>query len=606
MLGIASQQQIDMGSANSILSVSNSSGNSNSTLISNSWWAAGGTDVFESKGVSVISDMDILNYPELLKLIDNEPENNAQLINALYMKYRLDTFEKLRGAFSLCIIDKKNHKIIVVTDRFGLKPVYYYSDSKYIIFGSRIKEILSSPQLKCQEIDYEAVVDYINLSAIPTPKTIYKNIRKLPPGHFLVIDKKNMTPHISKYYDIEYTETKSGEEYFLNKLPLSIENSVKTIIEHELSRGSKIGTFLSGGIDSSTITGMIKKLSGQVKSFSIGFDEEGYNELDFARIAAKHFGAEHYEYMVTPEDVLDTIDIILDVYDEPFGNASVVPTYFCALLAKEHGIDSLLAGDGGDEIFGGNERYVSDKVFNYYHHIPRFLRKGFIEPAVSIMPALFAQVERGKNYIKRANISQPDRFFSYNPIMAFGMEKMFSSDFLHCLNGYDPNSWARELYSKVNSVDELSRLLYIDMKFAITDNDIRKVSDVSEKAGISVFYPFLDHKLVDFAATIPSGLKVKGTYLRYIFKKSVEDFLPSEIIKKKKHGFGLPIGLWINKKQNIRSFVRETLIQSDCVIRSFFNNNFIENLFRQHDETGASYCGDIIWVLFSYPEFKNQ
>ncbi len=597
MLGIASQQQIDPGSANSILSVIDSSGDRGSTLISNSWWVAGGADVFESERISVISDMDIFNYPELLRLIDNEPENNAQLINALYLKYGLDTFEKLRGTFSICVIDKNNRKIIVVTDRFGLKPVYYYWDSKYFIFGSRIKAILSAPQTKHKEVNYEALIDYINFSAIPTPKTMFKDIKKLPPGNIVVVEKESMTPRLIKYYDIEYTEMKSGEEYFLNKIPITIEDSIKAILDYELSKGRNIGAFLSGGTDSSTIAGMMKKLNGHVKTFSIGFDEEGYNELDYARIASKHFGTEHHEYMVTPEDVLKSLDIIVDVYDEPFGNSSAVPTYFCARLAKECGVDTLMAGDGGDEIFGGNERYVADNIFNIYHKIPYFLRRNLIEPLSSIMPSSFSVIDKGKKYIKRANYPQPDRFYSYNPVTAFGREEIFSQAFLENINEYDPLAWARELYSVAQTDDRLNKLLYLDMKFTITDNDIRKVTDMSEKAGIRVCYPFLDYKLVDFAATIPSDLKVKGAYLRYIYKKSLEDFLPREIIKKKKHGFGLPIGLWINKKQNIRSFVRETLIDSDCVISSFFNNNFMKNLFRLHDETGAPYYGDIIWLL---------
>ena len=239
---------------------------------------------------------------------------------------------------------------------------------------------LSAPQSKIDEIDYDAVVDYFNLSAVPTPKTIYKKVRKLPPGHFLVIKKDELSPHISKYYDIEYPEKRADEDYFVKKLRLCIEDSVKTSLEYELSRGNRVGAFLSGGTDSSTVTGMIKKLNGHVKTFSIGFDEPGYNELEYARITSKHFGSEHYEYIVTPDDVLKAVDIIIDAYDEPFGNASAVPTYFCSLLAKENGVDTLFAGDGGDELFAGNARYVEMMRYEAYGRIPWVLRKGLIEP----------------------------------------------------------------------------------------------------------------------------------------------------------------------------------------------------------------------------------
>ena len=370
-----------------------------------------------------------------------------------------------------------------------------------------------------------------------------------------------------------------------------------TIVKHELSMGNSIGAFLSGGTDSSTVTGMIKKLDHKVKTFSIGFDEPGYNELHYARIAAKHFGAEHHEYVVTPEDVLRTVDIIIDAYDEPFGNASAVPTYYCALLAKEHVVDTLLAGDGGDEIFGGNERYVANNIFSLYHKIPPILRERLLDPGISKIPSAISFIDKAKKYVRRANIPQPDRFYSYNPVMALGKEEIFSSELLKYLNGYNPLAWAKKLYSDAKAENELNRLLYVDMKFTITDNDIRKVTEMSQKAGVKVCYPLLDHRLVDFAATIPPSLKVKGTKLRYIFKKALSDFLPSEVINKKKHGFGLPIGIWIRTKKDISVFVKEILLNPNISIGHFFRKGFIEELFRLHDTTGAAFYGDIIWNL---------
>ena len=597
MFGIASNQRINTGSIRNMLATFGSREDVDSSISHNSWVAAYGEDKFDNTVLSVVADSNIYNSGELCKLLDNEPKSDAHLIAMLYLRYGLQTFEKLRGPFSICIIDKKNQKLTVVTDKFGIKPVIYYSDGKHLIFGPKIKAVLSAPQSKVDEIDYEAVVDYINLSAIPTPKTIYKGVKKLPPGHFLVIKKDEMSPHISKYYDIEYSEKRADEDYFLKKLPLSIEDSVKTILEYEVLRGSRVGAFLSGGTDSSTVTGMLKKLAGNVKSFSIGFDEPGYNELSYARITSKHFGSEHYEYIVTPDDVLKALDFILDVYDEPFGNASAVPSYFCALLAKKNGIDTLFAGDGGDEIFGGNERYASNSIFSIYHKIPPILRKGFIEPVISRVPVSIPLVDKGRKYIRRVNIPQPDRFFSYNPVASIGMDRIFSTDLLNRLDGYDPLAWTRKLYSDVKAEEELNRLLYIDMKFTITDNDLRKVTAMSEKAGVRVCYPLLDHRLVDFAATIPASLKVKGTKLRYIFKKALKGFLPPEVIDKKKHGFGLPIGIWIRTKDNISSFVRETLLNPDCTITPFFRNDFIKELFRLHGTTGAAFYGDIIWLL---------
>lgn len=596
MLGIASNQQIDKDSLKpSFWSVLDHE--LKSSRIETSWVLACANDIFEGPDIAVVSDSEIYNERELTQLVEQDPLNQAHLIGMLYRKHGFLTMERLSGIFSFCIVDKKDQKLIVATDRYGIKPVVYYWDGKNFIFGSRIKEILSVPQSIDYEIDCEAIVDYINFEAIPTPKTIYKKIKKLPPGCFLLFDKEKKALKIEQYYDIKYIEHE-GEEYSsIKNIPLYIEDSVKTVIEYELTKGRTIGAFLSGGTDSSTVTGMIKKLTGSVKAFSIGFDEAGYNELDYARITAKHFKAEHYEYIVTPDDVLKTLDIILDVYDEPFGNASTVPAYFCALHAKEKEVDTLIGGDGGDEIFGGNRRYADNNIFRIYHETPLILRKGLFEPVISRIPSLIPLVSKSQKYIKRANIPQPDRFFSYNPVMALGINEIFSVDLLRHINGYDPIAWARELYTSVKAEDELNKLLYMDMKFTITDNDIRKVTAMSEKAGIRVAYPLLDYKLVDFVATIPPSLKVKGRNLRYIFKEALKDFLPVEVIKKEKHGFGLPIGIWIKTDYKISSFVSETLLNPNCSIKPFFRNNFIKDLFKLHKESESAFYGDILWLL---------
>jgi asparagine synthase (glutamine-hydrolysing) len=561
------------------------------------WVSLGGNGMFEDDTLAAVADSDIYNFNELSQVLDMRPRNDAHLMGLLYFRFGEPALKKIDGRFSVCIVDKQRQKLIVATDRFGIKPVVYSCNEKHFIFGSGIRTIQALFGGQRDEIDHEALLDYINLSAIPTPRTIYRHIRKLPPGHLLVVRKGRVNPELSAYYDINYTESNAGEEYFRKSLPECIERSVKAVVDYEMDRGRKIGAFLSGGTDSSTVTGMIKKMAGSVKTFSIGFHEPGYNELDYARITARHFGAEHHEYIVTPDDVLRSLDSVLDAFDEPFGNASAVPTYYCALLAKEHGVDTLLAGDGGDEIFGGNERYAVGKIFSAYHRVPASLRKRIIEPLVSIAPAALPGSLKGKKYIRRANIPQPDRFFSYNPVSALGKEAIFSPEVLSSLNGYDPVAWARELYDTAQAEDELNKLLYIDMKFTITDNDLRKVTVASEKAGLRVAYPLLDHRLVDLAATMPASLKVKGKVLRYMFKKALSAFLPPEIIAKKKHGFGLPIGVWIRTKKNVAGFVQDALRGPGCTISPYFRDGFIDELFSQHHETGSAFYGDIIWNL---------
>ena len=561
------------------------------------WVALAGDDIYENGAVAVSFAGGIYNAHDLARDIGVETDSTAHLLALLYERFGIDLLSRLNGPCAVSIFDKGKGLAFIATDRFGIRPIVYLADRERFISASRIRDILAVPGVDHGGIDPGAVVDYLNLSAVPSPRTVYCNVRKLPPGCYLVLSGKNLSPRLVQYYDIDYTDCNLGEREVLSGIPAGIEDAVETILSAEHDAGRQVGAFLSGGTDSSTISGMIKKLSGNAKTFSIGFDEPGYNELDYARIAARHFDVEHHEYIVTPEDVLAAIDALGDVFDEPFGNASAVPTYFCAKFAREHGVDTLLAGDGGDEVFGGNERYAAGKVFTAYHRIPVLFRKGLIEPLVSAAPVAHPIIEKGKKYIRRANLPQPDRFFSYNPVAALGVENIFSPDFIRQLDGHDPNGWARDLWTTARADNELNRHLYLDMKFTITDNDLRKVTGMTEKAGVRVAYPFLDYRLVDFAAQMPAGLKVKGNRLRYAFKESLRNFLPPEIIVKQKHGFGLPIGVWTRSKRSIADFVRDALLGPSCSIRTLLREGFLEEIFRIHRETGASFYGDIIWHL---------
>jgi len=556
-----------------------------------------GAETFQDAALAVAFEGTLYNTRELLGLVQASPSSTAELIAALYERFGLDLLLRLNGPCAVSILDKRTGRASVATDRYGICPVVYLAQPGRLVCAGRIREILAVPGADPGELDHGAVLDYLNLSAIPSPRTVYRQVRKLPPGHLLTVSEGDLEPRLTKYYDLDYAPKGWREAEVVARLPLDIEQAVRSIVEAEQGAGRRVGAFLSGGTDSSTVAGMIAKVAGGVETFSIGFDEPGYSELDYARVAASRFGARHHEYTVTPEDVLSAIGALVDAFDEPFGNASAVPTYFCAKLAREQGVDTLLAGDGGDEIFGGNERYAAGKVFSDYHRIPSLLRKGFIEPLISLAPSAHPVLEKGKKYIRRANIPQPDRFFSYHPVASLGAENLFSPEFLRGAAGHDLNAWARELWDGAGTRDELNRLLYLDMKFTITDNDLRKVTGMVGQAGIRVAYPFLDHRLVDYAAGIPSGLKVKGRALRYVFKEALKGFLPPEIIVKQKHGFGLPIGVWTRSKENIASFVRETLLGPSCGIRPWLRDGVLEEIFRIHVETGATFYGDVIWNL---------
>jgi asparagine synthase (glutamine-hydrolysing) len=358
-----------------------------------------------------------------------------------------------------------------------------------------------------------------------------------------------------------------------------------------------VGAFLSGGTDSSTIVGVLRELAGDAPhAYSIGFAIEGYDESSYARIAAAHFGADHHQYVVTPEDVERSLPRIAAAYDEPFGNSSAVASYHCAELARADGVDAMLGGDGGDEIFAGNARYAKQAVFDYYRRLPASLRRSVIEPVLRILPENgFAPLRRAQSYVRQANIPLPDRLEEYNLINRMTPAAVFAPSFLAGVRTDEPIELLRRSFAEPETTSNLNRLLYLDIKFTLADNDLRKVSGTCEMAGVDVQYPFLDRELVDFANRVPPAIKLRGTRLRYFFKRASEGFLPDEILKKRKHGFGVPCGRWMRDRPALRELAYDSLRSLEK--RGYLRESFVSNLIRLHQSDHADYYGVMVYVL---------
>jgi asparagine synthase (glutamine-hydrolysing) len=360
-----------------------------------------------------------------------------------------------------------------------------------------------------------------------------------------------------------------------------------------------MGSFLSGGVDSSTLTGMLTQLTGQkIKCFSIGFDQEKFNEINYARIAARAFGAEHCEYFVTPADVYDLIPILIESFDEPFANASAVPTYFCAKLAKQNGIDILYAGDGGDELFAGNQRYADQRLFDYYYEIPEGLRTMLVEPCVfAVADALKVRIfQKAKKYIQRASIPYPQRLTSYGFFHLFPLQEFLTDEFLESIGrDYDPDVASHWYYDHAPANTPLDRQLYLDLKVTISDNDIFKVTRMTEAAGITPRFPFLDHRFAEFAATVPSNVKMRGRELRSFFKKAYADLLPVEVRNKSKHGFGLPISIWLRSDKRLKELMYEMVLSPRSVQRGYFRKKALEKIIELHKGDETSFYGTLLW-----------
>jgi len=522
-----------------------------------------------------------------------QKQGHAATLMSAYQQHGPKFFNYLHGSFGLAIIDNTKNEAILAIDRIGIQRLCYGQTTQSgLVFGSTADAVRQHPEMDAT-IDNQHIFSYLFFHAVPSPGTIYHEQQKLLPGQYA--HYKNGKLEIETYWNPRFNDAKHGDfSSFKNELYDELQSAVKNCTD---TTGT-IGAFLSGGVDSSAVSGMLGKvLEKPVNTYSIGFAAKGYDEMDYARAASKFYGTLHHEYYVTPEDVCDLIPRIASAYDEPFGNASAVPTYFCALLAKNDGTDTLLSGDGGDELFGGNERYAQQKVFEYYGCAPEMLRSRLLEPLVFAFPGgkNIMPIRKARSYIEQANIPLPDRLESYNFINRIVAKEVFTDNFLSSIDTDHPQKLQRERYADTRSDSIINRMLYLEWKQVLADNDLRKVTRMCSLAGVDAQFPLLQDNLIDFSTRIPPDFKVKGLKLRYFFKKALRDFLPPQVQSKSKHGFGLPFGIWLSSHPQLQQLAKDSL--SDLKRRDFVRPEFIDNLTRQHRDEHAAYYGTAIWVF---------
>jgi len=514
-----------------------------------------------------------------------------------YLREGKDAFARLRGDFVVAIWDGRDRSFHLACDRLRVQPVFTYTDAHRLVFASRIRTLISYPHPLTLDVDPGGIVDVLTSSIIPTPHTIYRQVQKLPPATVLTYrdGAVSLRPHWSLRFQ---PGTAIGERELASVLRERLSDALAARLRVDTNGG--YGAFLSGGIDSSTVTGLLTRLADRpVKTFTIGFGEPRFNEVDYARVAARAFRSEHHEYFVQPSDVAAAIPVLLDAYDEPFANASAVPTYYCAKIAKEAGVDVLYAGDGGDELFAGNERYALQRLLDYYWQVPSWIREPVLVPALTAMAATsIPTFVRGLKYVQRARVPYPDRLYAHGLFRELPREEILGRDLLDLVDvdrSFDA-TLARH-FRAAGASNDLDRQLYVDLMLAICDNDLFKVTRATEAAGVTVRYPFLDPPLVEFAATVPASLKMRGTRLRTFFKRAYADLLPPETIAKTKHGFGLPIPVWLRTEPHLNAMMRDLVLSPGSSIAAYFRRPGLEALVERHRTDTTSYYGTFLWNL---------
>jgi asparagine synthase (glutamine-hydrolysing) len=542
--------------------------------------------------ILVVADADLVNLEEL-QAATGGAIAPGRLLSTLYEREGPRFVRRLRGAFALALWDQRERILLLAVDHFGIRRLFYATDQRCTAFASRPSALLAVPGLE-RAVDLTAVYNYLNFGYVPAPGAPFRGMRRLPPGHLLTV--RDGQARLEQYWDMAYEERPLRESDAAATLYRATERAVGTSLSSLAPK--EVGAFLSGGTDSSTVVGLMSRVSGEkVSAFSMGFAEEPYDELAYAELAARHFDASHYTHVVDANEAFALLPRLVEAYDEPFGNNSAIGTFCCAQVARDCGVRTLLAGDGGDEIFGGNERYASDRIFARYHRIPRVVRRGLIEPVLRALPSDAPGVlGRAQRYVRRANLPNPRRFYSYS--FHFAQDAaVFTPDFRTAVDVKAPYEVIETHFARARAAAELDRQLYLDLKLTIGDNDLLKVTRTCELAGVDVRFPFLDLSLVELTGTWPSRFKLRGLEKRHLFKRAFRELLPPEILAKRKHGFGVPTSDWIKTDPRFTALARETLLGSRCRQRGYFRSGALEQLFLLHLGESTPYYGDILWTV---------
>ncbi|MGH7161874.1 MAG: asparagine synthetase B family protein, partial [Planctomycetota bacterium] len=518
-------------------------------------------------------------------------QGNAKALLDGYRARGPRILESLAGPFAVAVLRDRNGEALLAVDRAAVGSLTYAAEGGCLVFSTHGDSLAAHPSGRA-ELDRQSLYDYLYFHVVPGPATIRRGHRRVLPGEW--VRWKDGRVATGAYWRMEYREDDA------TPLP-RLEREFREVVRESVRRaaeGGRPGCFLSGGTDSSTVSGMVREATGTpARTFSIGFQAEGYDEMEYAREAARRFRCEHHEHYVTPEDVAAAVPRIAAIYSDPFGNASAAPTYCCARAARELGVDLMLAGDGGDELFAGNERYATQWLFDLYGRVPRLLRRGLVEPLLSAVPAgdRLWPVRKARSYVRQANVPMPDRLMTYNVLDRLGAGRVLDADFLQGVDTSRPGAWQREIYDGARATTLVNRMMALDLRITLADCDLPKVGRMCELAGVRVAYPFLSDEVIAFSARVPSRWKIKRTRLRWFFKHALRDFLPRKILTKRKHGFGLPFGVWLRDRRPLQELAYDSL--ADLKKRRVVRAAFVDELVHAHRTGHAAYHGTFIWVL---------
>jgi len=556
----------------------------------------------EDETIWLVLNGEIYNFHELRANLEKKghrfrTRTDTEVIVHLYEEEGTGLFKRLRGMFGLALWDAKRERLVIGRDRIGEKPLYVRREANRLLFASELKAILQVDDVS-RRLSLDSLQEYLAVGYVPAPLTMIEGIEKILPGHCLVVESGRIEDQ--KYWDVPFGQTEQhSEQEWIELLREKLLETVKS----QLVSDVPLGAFLSGGIDSSTIVAAMARMTGQpVKTYSIGYggDQSYYNELPYAKIVAKAFGTDHHEIVVRPE-VSALLPKLMWHMDEPTADSACLTTYLISRLARES-VTVILSGVGGDELFGGYRRYLGDNLHRTYRLLPGPIRK-------SVLPAVLKLVSQDRTsawkdyaryaaaFIKTGELDPASRYMSYVTLFSPQVQyELLRQESRAGSNGNEIAAEAlRKCFAHCSGNDALNRIIYADLKTSLPDDLLALTDRMSMAASIECRAPLVDYELVELASRVPSSLKVRGLTMKYLLKKAVAPWLPREVIKRKKRGFGAPVGGWL--RRDLKPLVNDLLSEEQVGRRGLFHWPAVQQLIKAHQEQRSDYTDHIFALI---------
>ncbi|MBV6496479.1 MAG: asparagine synthase (glutamine-hydrolyzing) [Acidobacteria bacterium ACB1] len=576
----------------------------------------GDQPVFSEDGtVVVMMNGELYNYREVRAELEKDrimfvTRTDTEILPHLYTKYGDAFIDHVNGMYAFSLWDLRRRRLILARDRFGEKPLYYGVFDNKLIWASELKALIAHPSVNA-ELDLNAVRHYLSFDYVPAPLSIYKGIYKLPAAHMLTVENGEIKTR--RYWDLERISSTRTNGANSSQTAIALGDRAEELrellsdsVRMRLVSDVPLGILLSGGIDSSTIAAFaVRHATERVKTFSIGFEEDSFDESKYARLVAKHLDTEHYEEKLSATTAGDLIEDIGEWLDEPLSDGSLIPTYLLARFVRKY-VTVALGGDGGDELFAGYPMYRAHKIAAMYRFVPSFVRNGLVRPAVEKLPVSHKNMSfdyKAKRFVRAAELDPVERHHSWFGSFAQDeQENLLTRDVLDITNA-DIYASAREVYENSPVKGKIAGMQYLDVNFYLAEDILTKVDRSAMQVSLETRAPFLDPRIADLAFSLPMKYKLRGSNGKVILKKAVEPMLPKTILERSKKGFGIPIAAWLRGR--LRYLLHDLLSPEKLKEQGIFEPSYVDRLISEHEQGIASHHKEL-WTLLVFQLWNRK